>query len=682
MRKTELLEIREPEDGLPPPWDTVISRQSATLVCDSSGSIESLSLDDCWQIGLFPNIETDDEAVGKNFSELLPGSDLGRSLAKVLAAGKPVNKLVAWFQDTDGARHWAVFDVAAADESSGAHSVTLWNVTDFMRTDIEQRCRTTREERIFYDGIRNSVTIHDDTGTILGVNQACADTLGYSLEETRHLHLRDYVVGYTQEGLDKYWSKVAGGQIDHPSGTYKLRDGWVATSVRLRAVLLNYGARSLMRTTSVTLEDSAHHRERLSRGLSRVLQLKDKLIESRDVDELCLEAVRLGLAAIDLDRCSLYLVKEGKVHGTWGTDRSGAPGDEREVCFPLDDKWRRLARRRDLYMPNSDVDWDATLTVMANGKPKACGKGWLASTPIMSGDRLLGVFFNDSANAREEYDPAKQRVVEVFCLLLGSLIEMKRAEKAKARAEEQFRGSERLQALGRLAGDIAHDVNDLVAPVASLPGEMLERLPQLDANPAAETGFFCKGLARIDKAANEATALVREAIALGREGRVELEELNIIQLLHSYTESAPFKKLLSSQHGVELSLDIPDTPLLIKGSDAHLRRAFAQVVTNAVEAMEDKGSLKIGAFVADKPDSGSACIEIADTGCGISDADLSRIFEPYFSTKTHAHSSATGLSLAIVYDIVRQHDGDIEVQSKEGEGTRFLLSFPLLDKTP
>jgi len=678
----DLREDHAPHDELPPRWDAIISDHSAGVVCNCDGTIERLSLDDCWQLGLFQSVETPEEVIGKTFAALLPGSDLGRNLGAALAAGKPVNKFVAWFEDGDGARHWVVFDMAGAEGPASERAVRLWEVTNFMRADVERRCRTSRDERAFYDGIRNSVTIHDDTGTILGVNQACADTLGYSLEDAHRLHLADYVVGYTQEGLDKYWAGVAGGQTDYPSGIYRLRDGWIATSVRLRSALLDYGARSFMRTTSVTLEDSARHRATVSQGLSNVLQLTDTLIESPDIDTLCLEAVRLGLTAIDLDRCSLYLVEEGKVHGTWGTDGVGEPTDERGICFPLDDKWRRLARRKDMYAPNSDVEWDANLTSLKDGRITVRTKGWLASTPIMSGGRLLGVFFNDSARSGKEYDPAKQRVVEVFCLLLGSLIAMKHAEKARARAEEQFRGSERLQALGRLAGDIAHDVSDLVQPVASLPDEMLERLERLVSDPAAEAGFFTDALTRVDEAANGTVSLVREAISLGREGQVELEELNVVQILHSYTESPPFRKLVSSRPGIELTVNVPDRPLIIQGSNAHLRRAFAQVVTNAVEAMEEKGSLRVRAFTDGEPGSGSACIEIADTGHGISDADLPRIFEPYFSTKADTHSSAAGLSLAIVYDIVRQHDGDIEVQSEEGQGTRFVLRFPLLDKTP
>lgn len=677
-----LCEDHGPGDGLPPQWAKIIPDHSASVVCGSDGSIERLDLDDCRQIGLFPDLQETEEAIGKTFAALLPESDLGRGLDRALAVDSPVNKFVAWYNSKPDERRWVVFDVAAAGGPTGARTVALWDVTDFMRADIRRRCRTSRDERIFYDGVRNSVTIHDDAGTILGVNQACADTLGYSLEEAHRLHLHDYVVGYTQEGLDKYWARVANGELDYPAGMYKLQDGWVATSVRLHSILLNYGTRSFMRTTSVTFEDNMDHRERVSQGLSKVLQLTDKLIESPDVDSLCLEAVRLGLTAIGLDRCSLYLVTEGKVHGTWGTDGIGGAADERHICFALDDKWRRLARKEGLYASNSDVVWDADLTSWANGEARACTKGWLASTPIMSGERFLGVFFNDSARSKEQYNPAKQRVVEVYCLLLGSLIAMKRAEKARARVEEQFRGSERLQALGRLAGDIAHDVNDLVGPVAPLPDEMLERLQHLAADPGAEAGFFIDALTQIDEAADGAAALVREAISLGREGRLELGELDIVQILQSYTESPPFRKLLSSRPGIELTVSIPDHPLIVNGSDAHLRRAFAQVVTNAVEAMGDNGSLKIGAFMEGEPGAGSAYIEIADTGCGISDEHRPRVFEPYFSTKTDTHSSAAGLSLAIVYDIVRQHDGDIEVQSEEGKGTRFVLSFPLLDKTP
>ena len=130
---------------------------------------------------------------------------------------------------------------------------------------------------------------------------------------------------------------------------------------------------------------------------------------------------------------------------------------------------------------------------------------------------------------------------------------------------------------------------------------------------------------------------------------------------------------LGSLRRARLSARLASVPLILNGDVNQLQQCFLNLIFNAIEAMPEGGQLHVTSE-RDKA-KGNALVEIRDTGSGIAENDLAHIYDPFFSTKQEGEG--TGLGLSIVYGIVKNHGGEIRVESEKGKGSTFLLSFPV-----
>jgi signal transduction histidine kinase len=124
---------------------------------------------------------------------------------------------------------------------------------------------------------------------------------------------------------------------------------------------------------------------------------------------------------------------------------------------------------------------------------------------------------------------------------------------------------------------------------------------------------------------------------------------------------------------IELSTTISPHPLVLNGDVNQLQQCFLNLIFNSIEAMPEGGKLSVLSEL--HKDGKNAMVEIRDTGCGIPEEDLDHVFDPFFSTK--GEGEGTGLGLSIVYGIVRNHAGEIRLESEAGKGTAFFLDFPV-----
>jgi signal transduction histidine kinase len=108
------------------------------------------------------------------------------------------------------------------------------------------------------------------------------------------------------------------------------------------------------------------------------------------------------------------------------------------------------------------------------------------------------------------------------------------------------------------------------------------------------------------------------------------------------------------------------------GSERMLRRVFENLIQNALDALMPGGSIVLTTFC----DQARFTVEVADTGSGIAAKNIAKIFEPFFTTKKRIERRGTGLGLAICYNVIKQHNGEIAVSSKEGQGTKFVITLP------
>jgi len=254
--------------------------------------------------------------------------------------------------------------------------------------------------------------------------------------------------------------------------------------------------------------------------------------------------------------------------------------------------------------------------------------------------------------------------------------------------ENKLRQAQKMEAIGTLAGGVAHDLNNILSGVVSYPELLLLDLPSESPMRAP--------LETIHKTGKKAAAIVQDMLTLARRGVEVSEVINLNNIVTEYLSSPEYEKLCSYHQPMSVETDIDPDLQNISGSPIHIFKTIMNLVSNAAEAMPEGGSIRISTKNCEIAKSEKeqekiaageyAVLSIADSGTGISAQDLDRIFEPFF-TKKKMGRSGTGLGMAVVWSTVHDHNGHIEVQSTEGKGTTFTLYFPitrelLMEKKP
>lgn len=254
------------------------------------------------------------------------------------------------------------------------------------------------------------------------------------------------------------------------------------------------------------------------------------------------------------------------------------------------------------------------------------------------------------------------------------ITELKQAEIQQRALETQLRESQKMEAIGTLAGGVAHDFNNLLAAIL---GNLA--LARTDVGP---DHLAQESLAEIHRAAIRARQLVQQILAFSRRQTQELQR----QPLQPLVEDA--LRLLRSllPAGVRLSTRLSSTPLPVLADATQIQQVLMNLCTNAWQAMGSQpGEITVAlrpihldasqALQLTELEAGSyACLSVADDGPGMDEATQRRIFEPFFTTK--APGSGTGLGLSVVHGIVKAHRGAISVHSAPGEGARFDVFLP------
>lgn len=241
--------------------------------------------------------------------------------------------------------------------------------------------------------------------------------------------------------------------------------------------------------------------------------------------------------------------------------------------------------------------------------------------------------------------------------------------------QHQFVQSQKMQAVGQLAGGIAHDFNNLLTAMIGYCDLLLEKYLPSDQS--------FNDVMQIKQNANRASNLVRQLLAFSRQQTLQPKTLSVTDMISEL--SALLKRLLGAQitlevmHGRDLGF--------VKVDQVQFEQVIINLAVNARDAMQDGGILKIqtSAYVCREPKflrgdtmppGRYVLIEVIDSGCGIDAMQLSRIFDPFFSTKEKGRG--TGLGLSTVYGIVNQTGGFISVESEVGHGTTFSIYFPMI----
>ncbi|HVL34958.1 MAG TPA: ATP-binding protein, partial [Burkholderiales bacterium] len=263
--------------------------------------------------------------------------------------------------------------------------------------------------------------------------------------------------------------------------------------------------------------------------------------------------------------------------------------------------------------------------------------------------------------------------VNAVVMNLRDITERKASEAERARLETRLRQAEKMEAVGRLAGGIAHDFNNILGGILGYA----EMLAEGTAPGTAHRRYADNVLA----AATRAAALVDQILSYSRSQRGKREPVQLERVLAETLELARG----SIAAGIELRSELPPAPLFVVGDATQLHQIVMNLCTNAVHAMGERGTLRVALDSADADEPRAfrhttlhpgryARLTVQDSGAGMDEATLARLFEPFFTTKEVG--KGTGLGLSLVYGIVTDAGGAIDVQSAPGHGSTFTIYLP------
>jgi len=393
----------------------------------------------------------------------------------------------------------------------------------------------------------------------------------------------------------------------------------------------------------------------LSTALSSIIDLEQGL-------DLCLAAV-LELSSVE---AAAVLIKDTRT-GSLGVKKSAGRVELLSALLSggsLDPAVTRYAPES--FLPLSRWIW-------GTGTPA----GRNAVIPLLRGSDILGCLAAGSRR-RTPFTRQARRALESFTALAAGMVLRTRLEQERTELSLKLQRAQRMESLGMLAGGVAHDLNNLLTPIVGYTDILLQ---EVDAHSDMR-----EPLVMLRGVGEKAGAIVQDLLILGRKGPHQARPLDLNAAVGTYLESADYMEIKARYPRVIVSWTRAARALPFAGSLPHVLKACQNLALNACETMPSGGVLRICTearelsarhvgYEAVEPGA-YAVLEYRDTGSGIDAKDLEHIFEPFY-TKKKMGRTGTGLGLAVVYGIIHDHGGRIDVRTEPAAGTVISLWFPL-----
>ena len=306
----------------------------------------------------------------------------------------------------------------------------------------------------------------------------------------------------------------------------------------------------------------------------------------------------------------------------------------------------------------------------------------LSDALILNAKQCSSMIRRKQSERTEQYleicaNKIQYRNSEAILAAIRDITEHVLEERAIRDREEKLARLKKMESIGLLAGGVAHDLNNVLSGIVSYPELMLLNLPQ--------DSSLREPLETIQESGKRAAAIVNDLLTIARGVVIQKQAFNFNDIIGSYLASPEHKTLLLHHPNVEVRTNLDPGLLNIIGSPAHFRKVVMNLVSNAAEAINGNGAVLMTTTnrYLDRPLKGYdnvhigeyAVLAVEDNGPGISSVDLNRIFEPFYTKKVMGRSG-TGLGLTVVWNVVQDHGGYIDVSSSP-QGAKFELYFPI-----
>jgi PAS domain S-box-containing protein len=530
------------------------------------------------------------------------------------------------------------------------------------------------------ESLANGVVIADPAGTITFANHFLermfsyerGELLGQSVETLLPADLRDLHARHRAQYNTSPETRLMGAGRDLLA---RRKDGSVfPVEVGLSPIATPQGTQVTAIVTDITKRKHAEQRSVLQREVALVISEAES-IESVALNLLEAIGVTLGwrLGALWLVDAEAEVLRN---IAFWRAPGVEAPTFERAT--------RELSVRRGELLPGQiwqtgKPEWISDLTAI-NRFPRAeeaseAGLRSVFELPILVGTNTLGVLELFSRYIR----PSDEALIDIAVAVasqIGQFMERKRSERAFGVLQQQYLQAQKMEAIGRLAGGIAHDFNNLLTIISVSADSLYDQLAGNDS--------LLQTIDEIARSTEQGASLVRQLMAFSRTQPRTTQATNLNEVVSS---SQRMLGILAGED-IRVELDLHHGQCFVSVESSRLEQIVMNLVTNSRDAMPNGGLVKISTEVIDvdhevaslyvglKPGK-HATLRIADTGHGIPADVQPHIFEPFFSTKEEGRG--TGLGLATVYGIVRQHEGHIVCESAVDEGTTFTIFLPVAD---
>jgi len=587
----------------------------------------------------------------------------------------------------DGSLFWVSVSVNEIRNDSGKFLFYTDNSRDYSEEKKAQdRLKESEEKyRRVVEYSHEGIVVIDDSFRITFANDTITKITGYSKSELEYADFRKFLTPDSVKIAERNYLEKINSKNFSPKHTIKVicKDGKIKV-LEVSSIYFkdNDKISVVAHLLDITEKQKAEQRiKELTSQIEKFSRISADILTVGDKKELFKRMCRAIVDVSDYNRVLMYtFISEYpyiEILGYHGI-KKGKVGKMLKSGLKKDDYLKLLEKgikvgEQSCYIPHTMKD-------LVRKDPVDFGRieyprrkdGWHNKDSLLislknSGGEVIGIISVDDSKSGMIPNDDIVKPLEIFANHISQIIQLRKMEEEREKIHRFMAESEKMRALGEVAGGVAHDFNNLLITIIGRLQMLLNKYDDQD---------LVNELKIIEKAAIDGTEIVKRIQSFTKFG--SKKEGTLVDITHVINDSVSFTKG-KWKHEMERAgkkINIKkfyDDSFYVYGKETELREAFTNIILNAIDAMPNGGDLSIIV----KPKGRYVEIEFIDTGIGMGEETLKRIYEPFFTTKG---SKGTGLGMSMVYGIVKNHEGDIYVESELSKGTSIKIRLPLSSK--